>query len=298
MGSTEQIIKVIDPEIIPKPELTGLLEALQYVATREAELAPLKADLENLQVVDDESYRVVGERVQKVREISKAAEDKLGPYKKRLNDAKTTILGWIAAAQEPADAIAKIGAEKQAAWNKKKREENEAEERRQQQKARDEQNRKAELQRQEDERIAKERRDARVKEIRADLAAGKYGDKKTAKAKREAQKQLELAGASEEAALAKASADAAELAAKVPEVKLEEKKTTVAGQRARAPFVWKMVDITKIPRELLYPMPGDDGTYDVSDFPRITSMVKDEKDKKKSEAKAGGGILVWQDDRV
>jgi hypothetical protein len=81
-------------------------------------------------------------------------------------------------------------------------------------------------------------------------------------------------------------------------VKLEEKKTTVAGQRARAPWIWKMKNIEKVPRELLYPLPGADGTYDVAKFPRITAMVKEEQDKAKAEAKAGGGITAWQDDRV
>src|SRR5271168_1355738 len=166
MASNAAIVKVIDPEIIPKPELGGVLEALQYLATREAEIAPLKAELEKLQVVDDESYRIVGERVQKARDVSKAAEEKLGPYKKTLHDAKTKFLGWIADVQEPADAAAKIGADKQAAYNKKKREEKEADERRERQKAIDEQNRKAELQRLEDLKAAKERREARVEEIR------------------------------------------------------------------------------------------------------------------------------------
>jgi hypothetical protein len=291
MATKEAIIKPIDPEIVPKTELKGIETALYDLAVKKAELPIIKQKLEALTITDAETYRKVGELVQQARAVSKQGELSLNPFKAIVNRAKETLQGWLNAHEEEAKVVADIGAAKQAAWNKKEREEAAAEERRKQQEKIDEQNRRAELQRKADEEAAAERKERRIGEIREMLKSKTIG-------KREAERLLREAGAKEEADKAKAAADAEETASKVPEVKVAPIKATVAGQRARAPWVWEMVDIEKIPRELLYPLPSDDGTYKVSDFPRITKMVKETKDKAQAEAKACGGITAYQDDRV
>jgi hypothetical protein len=291
MSDQDQIVKAIDPEVIPKTELRGIETALYDLHIEKAKLPAIKVKLEAKEITDLASYTEVGTLVQQARAIAKQGETKMAPFKAIVNAAWDIINGWQKTHQVEADDIAKIGADKQAAWNKKERERTEAENQRKQRELRDEQNRKAEAQRIEDEKLAGERRKARVLEIRGML-------KRKEITLRQSEKLLREAGATEEADKAQAKVNADQVAAAVPQVKVEPLKATVGGQRARAPWVFKITDITKIPREMLLPYPDDDGTYDVSKFPRIREMVKETKDKVKAEAQAGGGIEVWQDDRV
>ena len=145
--------------------------------------------------------------------------------------------------------------------------------------------------REEAEQKAAEAKDRRIKEIRQMLK-----DKEITK--REAEKLLRQAGATEEAALAKAAADAEEVRANPVKETVLPNKTTVAGQRVRAPLVYTITNIDLIPRELLYPNRATDGTWDTSKFPRLNQMVSKAPSEAVAEAEAGGGIKCRRDDRV
>lgn len=82
-------------------------------------------------------------------------------------------------------------------------------------------------------------------------------------------------------------------AAAPPPVTVQPNVPKVAGIRARVNWKWKMVDVEKVPRHLLYP----NDINDPENFPRITQEVKRIKDKKKAEA-AIPGIEVSEVDAV
>jgi regulator of protease activity HflC (stomatin/prohibitin superfamily) len=293
--ATNEIIKTDVVEVIPSTELFGLREALSEL-TREAEKLEdyrtrASALPGELPLTDAEVYATAGLLLNEVRASSELAPSKINPYKavaKRVLDFLDTRLKAHKLCFAALDAEI---AGKMAERNKRERESAEREQRRINEEKREAAQKRADEQRAADELLAKEKREKRVAEIRGLLKRGKIG-------KREAAKLLKEAGATQEADLARAAADAEDTAKNVDQVKVLPNKVTILGQRARAPWQWRMVDITKIPRELLYPNRNALGHWDPEKFPRIGEMVRNEKDKVKAEAAAGGGIEVYQDDRV
>ena len=167
-------------------------------------------------VLNGEWKRIVGE-----------GEKTIKPHKDKINSFKETyILTPERKVNNRGEEIRGLLGSMMATWDRDEEAAAKAEEKRKQADEKARLDRIAEEQRQADEDHAKELRKKRVAEIRADLAAGKFGDKKSLKAKRTAQKLLQEAGATEEAALTKAA---------IEEQEGKEKATQVASTVKVAP---------------------------------------------------------------
>jgi regulator of protease activity HflC (stomatin/prohibitin superfamily) len=293
--ATNEIIKTDVVEVIPSTELFGLREALSEL-TREAEkLEDYRARATSLPaelpLTDAEVYATAGLLLNEVRASSDLAPSKINPYKavaKRVLDFLDTRLKAHKLCFAALDAEI---ASKMAERNRREREAAEREQRRINDEKREAAQKRADEQRAADELASEEKYKNSRAEIRKLVASGKLSKSK-------ADKLLQKANATEKAELRQAAADAEQTAKNVDQVKVLPNKVTIPGQRARAPWQWRMVDITKIPRELLYPSRNAQGHWDPEKFPRIGEMVRDLKDREKAEAAAGGGIEVYQDDRV
>lgn len=272
-----------------EPEFGRTLAELKRTALI---LPDLKKKIEALNVKDSSSYAQMGLYVQEARAISKQGELKLNPFKAVINRVKDYVQTKLKEHELEADSVAKIGADKQSEYNRLEREAAQREQDEIRRRDKEAAEKRAAEQKKADEQAAKERKEKRIAEIRAMLKKGEIG-------KREAEKLLREAGATEEADKAKAAADAEQVATNVPQRNVLPNKVTVAGQRARAPLVYEITDISRIPRELLYPNPDQKtGKWKPEDFPRLNKAVREASGEKSAEATAGGGIRCWRDDRV
>lgn len=279
--------------IAPSADLKGLEQSLSDLVAARAKLPELETRIRSMPVnyPNSEQYAAMGQEVQAARAILKRGEEVLRPYLNKVKLVADFLRTELNSHEAAAKLVADIGANKQAEYNRQERlatqREQEERDRKNREKAEAEAKRIRELCEQ---RAAMER-DQKVRDIREALKKGNI-------TKREAAKMLLAAGATEEAAKAKAAADADEVKNNPVQQTVLPNRTTVAGQRARAPLVYTIVDIHKIPRELLYPNRSQKGEWKLEDFPRLNQMVKNASSEKAAEAEAGGGIKVWREDRV
>lgn len=280
-------------ELVKRNDVSSVITtALTNLVTSRDELPALKASIESIKIMDPATYAQMGTQVQRARTIAKLGESEIRPLLNKVNEVRNFLLDAIKIQEKECEAIADVGARQQAEWNRQERLRTEREQR-----ELNERNRKAaqeaadKLKREQAEQAARDK-DAKIKEIREALRAKDI-------TKAQAAKQLKDAGADEEAALAQASADADEIRNNPKKETVLPNKTTVSGQRARAPLVYEIVDINKIPRELLYPnVDQKTGKYRAADFPQLNQMVKGCATEAEAESKARGGIKVKREDRV
>jgi hypothetical protein len=137
---------------------------------------------------------------------------------------------------------------------------------------------------------AEEERQARQREINAAAKAGDVGKREAAQLKKQADEDADK--------IMQQNAQKAVVAATdVKDVKVKADIPRGIGLRRVTRWFWRVTDITKIPREKLYPSKQQDGTYDTAKFPAITELVNSEKNKAKAEA-ACPGIEVWSKETV
>lgn len=286
-------------DVIHIPEHIEILPPEQMVQFREA-LATMEKLYLDLQPVFDEA-RALQAEVWDFSETGRARRARAGAlvniYKDVSKDAESTIKRFKDAVNqfkqkyilEPENKVLNRAAEikaiitpKMADWDREDARQAQAEKNRIAREKQAELNRQAELKRQEDEKLAKALRDKRVAEIRADLKAGKFGNPKTPTAKRKAQKLLEEAGAVQEAALAKASADeddAKEQAAKTAaSVKVAPLAPKVAGNIKRVNYSAECTDKRGFLRALM-------AQKDVHSFERLAAVVEVSNSKLSDEAR-------------
>lgn len=219
--SETQIVKPEVVEIVPRPNLSGVEQAIERLNVETAKLAPYRKTAEALVITNMEECQQAKFDQVAIRGIKNAAATNLDPFwdvVKRAYDALSRIYKTH---ESQADAVDKIYKDKVRAYEVEEkrradeltRQENERRER--------EAKAKAEQERRDREREAKEKRDARVKEIKAMEKKGEIG-------KREAAKLMREAGALEEAAIEQAAADADAKIQAVKDNPVEVKPNTIA----------------------------------------------------------------------
>jgi hypothetical protein len=277
-----------------------------------------------------DQYRDMADNVTAVRVYMKSVGFELDPGIAKAKETYDHLKNQKAKYIQPAQTIEETARAKMAAYNERERLAAEAETRRineerrvQAQREADEAKRKAEAEAEEkrkeaeawaaaekkaNEAKAEADRKAKEKEIKDAQKSGEItkreAEKAARKAELEAEERKKKAAADHQRALqeacdeerrhneqAKREADAA--AANVQEVKVEPNRVAVAGIRGGGSWQWEMKQIAMVPRELLYP----NDVSDVENFPRITKMVKESKNKELAEKLAGGGIRVFFKDR-
>lgn len=237
-------------EILAPSELTKFSEDLATMEKYYRDLDPIFAEAKQLQAatVKDDAWRTrCGELVSNYKEIAKNAETLIKRYKDIINKFKEEYCSKPEKrVVNRAEEIKGILTPLMADWDREDARVREQERLAIQQRELDEGNRQAELKRQADEKVARELRERRVNEIRQDLKDGKFGDLKTLKAKRHAQKLLEEAGAVEEARLARAQADEmeakVETTKRVESVKVTSSVAPIAGNVKRVNYAARCVD--------------------------------------------------------
>ena len=174
----------------------------------------------------------------------------------------------------PAEAMLETSESKRKTWENEERRKAEEEQRRINEENARQARIKADNDKREAEKLAKETREKRVNEIRGMLRRGEIG-------KREAERLLKAAGADEEAAKAGVAAQAEETAAAAPVVQVKPNIPAVQGTVSRQNWKFRITNPALIPL-----------TFRMPDEVAIGRMVRDAKDKKKAEAQCAG-IEVW-----
>lgn len=284
-------VSPIDPEVLPSTDLQGLSEDLAELYRARTLDLPELADAAKRWVIHTQAdYLNAANDLKKIDSIQKLGEAKLRPYLNIVNEVRTFLLGKIKSHELTTGEARKVLADKMAEFNRlaeeaRLREQREIDERNRL-KAQEE----AARVRAQEEQAARERKERRVSEIRQLLK-----DKKITK--KQAEKFYREAGATEEADKIKAAEVAAEIAANPVQQTVQSNRVAVAGISARAPLVWKIIDIDAVPRHLLYPNRNKDGEFVCADFPRITQAVKNAKTPEAA-MKEVPGIEVKREHRV
>jgi DNA repair exonuclease SbcCD ATPase subunit len=313
MTVSGEITKVEEKLTAPVVALQTRFAAIQTITTTEQhrEMAAIKLDAKGY--IANVGFEL-DPGISKAKEVVRHLEEQKAKY------------------VDPAKAILKGAEEKIADANRRERLAREADEKRRNEELRIEAERKAaELRREAEQKAAEERRqreaqaeaDRKERERQAEIAR-KEEEKRIAEAQKEGMKQREAEKlrkeaeqraadekkrAEEAAAIAKKQAEedearrkrqaeeeAAALQADVETVKVQSNRPIIAGIKGGGSWKFRITDITKIPRALLYPNPNEEGEFDPEKFPRIGTLVRNTKDKEKAEAQCPG-IEVYYKDR-
>jgi hypothetical protein len=250
MASKETALtKPLEVEVLPPSQLPSLREDLATMEKLFNDLDPIYREARNLQLVFPETAARIraGELTAEFKRICKDAEDPIASHKTLINDFKEKyILTPERKVANRGEEIRALLTPKMAEWDRSENAAKEADKKRQAREVQAKLDREAEERRQADEEAAKALRIKRVAEIRADLKNGVYGAPKSAKAKRQAQKLLEEAGATEEAAKAQASAEEEEAKEKSKQVAatvtVKSNVGPVAGNVKRVNYSAKCID--------------------------------------------------------
>lgn len=238
-------------EIIPASQLPTLREDLASMRKFAADLEPILTEARRLNGLAtwNKTDRIkAGELTTQYKGILKDAESTIKPHKDVVNDFKKEyITGPENAVSDKVDELKGILNPRMGEFDRAEEKAVEEEKQRVARELKQKEERDAELKRQADEAHAKELRKKRVEEIRADLKAGKFGNPKTLAAKREADRLLREAGATEEAALTQAAIqeqEAKERAAQAPSrVRVAPVETKVSGNVRRINYSAECTDV-------------------------------------------------------
>ena len=213
-------------------------------ATLDQGLSLFRSQAQAIVVSDQQSYVTACQLALDVRAYIKDVKSKLGPgidsAKAHLQRLQNDMKAYTAPAEEINETISRKAedwkrAEREAAWREQERIRLEAEAKQRQ---------KAEEERREAERVAREQRIAREKELEAQRKSGEI------KA-REAERLKKQAAEDEAKARELAAKQAVETAAAVPEIRVAPAVPKVAGIKARVNYKFRIVDVTKLPRQYL-----------------------------------------------
>jgi hypothetical protein len=251
----------------------------------ENKLAILKARAEAIVVSDQEGYTAAVQLAMECRSEIKAIGFVLDPgiesAKKHLDLLRSQKDGFV----NPLKAIDKTAAEKAANWKAEERRQAQIEEDRKNAEIRAEANRKAAeekriadakavAERKEAERLAEQQRKDNEKLIEEQRKRGDIGKREAERLKKKEAEDAEQARMDaedkEREAKALAEKQSKETAANVKHVHVAPAVPKFAGARARVNPKWKMLDITKVPREYLYP----NDIWATENFPKITVEVR------------------------
>jgi hypothetical protein len=283
--------QIVPVQVIPSGDLSKLQTALTELREEDAKLQELKLEAQAYAVISSKAdSEAAAKIVADLRQRKKIGGFKINPFLAIVEQVAVTLRDYRDKHENTCKEIAEPLSRAIVAWDEQERKAALAEQ--------DEINRKrradaallAEVERKAREKQAETDRKERQKEIDASRKAGDLTAKGAAKLTQQASEAAE-----------RQKEDAAQQAEKTAkDVKLVEVKpdlTKVAGLRRAVTWFFKIVDITKVPREFLYPTRRDDGSYDPAKFPVIGDHVRETKDKGKAEA-ACPGIVVWSETKV
>jgi hypothetical protein len=222
-------------------------------------------------------------------EEKRVAAQREADEKKRIADEKATADKKAADKKAEADRLA---AQKKADEDKKAADKKAEEDQKTRQKEIDKARESGVLKKREADKLAKEAAEKSEKDKKAAEEKAEK-DKKVAdeKAARDKQKADEDAARLRE----QADKDAAALMSNVKTENVLANRPVIAGIRGGGTWKFKVIDITKIPKTLLYPNPNEDGEFDPEKFPRIGDMVRKTKDKEQAEAQCPGIEVYFRD---
>lgn len=200
MASNRSIVPQQEVEVIPSSQLPGFRESIATMEKYVGDLTPIFNEAQKLTITDRTSRECAGELIATIKRIDKDGEEEMKPHKKVLKTVSDYIQTHCRRVSNRAEEIRGILTAKMTEWDRAEERAAAAERDRIAREKQAELDRQAEVKRQQDEATAKEMRERRVKEIKADEKAGKIG-------KREAARLLKEAGAFEESLKAKAAAD-------------------------------------------------------------------------------------------
>jgi hypothetical protein len=272
MASNETALTkpLVEVEILNPSQLPTLREDLATMEKYRTDLDPIYNEAMAMQKaggIKDGPKRIrAGELIAAFKKIVKDAENKIEPHKTQINRFKEEYI------MVPERKVVNRGEEIRALltsmmgdWDRAEEAKRKADQDRQKKELQARLDREAEEKRQADEEQAKELRKARVAEIRADLRAGKI-------TKRQAEKQLRAAGATEEAAKAQASAEEDEAKEKsklvAETVKVKSNVPIVSGNTRRINYSAKCTN----PRLFILEMIVHRNDAEV--FERLLAMVE------------------------
>jgi hypothetical protein len=243
MESPSQIVKPEVVEIVPRPNLAGVEVAITKLKTETEKIEPLrvraKALMSTPAITATPAQAQEAKSLQlEIRTIGKAAALNLDPYWAVVNAARDALSQIYSGHEDPAKAID----DELKTWVKsfeteEKRRAKVEEDRREQERLKAAQE-KADAERKERERLAKVEKDKKIADIKAAQKLGEIG-------KREAARLLREAGASEEAAIEQAAADAeaaVEAAKNAPREQVKPDLRPMAGVPSRTNYKAQVTD--------------------------------------------------------
>ena len=261
--------------------VSAALDALQK------KLQGLKDRADSLVVADQNGCIAAKNLKLDIQAYMKAVKFETGPDIESAKEELRRLQAQEKMLLAPAEAMLEVSESKRKTWENEERRKAEEEQRRINEENQRQQRIKADAERREGERIAKENREKRVIEIRRMFKRGEIG-------KREAERLLKAAGADEEAAKAGAAAQAEETAATAPVVQVKPNIPTVAGTVSRQNWKWRFRPNGEQHVVQAVIAGKTDAKYAMPNHVEIGRFVRDAKDKATVEA-AIPGIAVWAD---
>ena len=225
--STELVPKAWQPD-----ELTLMTGTLADI---EASVLDYRRYMETHEVTDKDSCAEMKEKIVSLKGLQKDAEVAAHPVKSVIKKCSDWVQTKFNKASNAAEAAIGIGNGKVGTWEQAEERRTALEKKQEQERVNKQRIAEAEAQKKKDAEAAAERKKTEI-----EFAKRQLKDKQITK--REYEKLLRVAGAQEEADLALAEADAEEHVATTPEVKVESKKTHVAGSIGRKNYSAKCLD--------------------------------------------------------
>lgn len=238
MASKSGVVKA-NQEIVPSSDLPKFQDALATMDDLEAQLEPIAKEAREIKVTDAVSYARAGVLIATLKSAVKTGDGTMSPYDAILKKVKDFIQTRKLRIKNRVEEVTGILTPKMADYDRKEKQAAADEQQRVARETKQRLDREAEEKRRADEESAKELRKQKVDEIRADLKAGVIG-------KREAEKRLRAAGATEEAAKAQAAAEEEEgkqaATKKAEGVKVQSNVPAVAGVVRRTNYYAQCID--------------------------------------------------------
>jgi hypothetical protein len=287
---TDTDIEKVPTEVLPSTELSGVLTSLNELKTESNKLDVLKEKAVALGDIlqTKESSIEAGKILSEVRGMKKTGEFKINPFLATVDKVAKFLRGRRTDYENKCKEIDDLLNPKIVDWDRREKAAAAAEQNRiNAQRTRDaqilaEQNRLAA------EKQATEDAKKQTKQIEQKVKAGEIG-------KREAAKMIQNVQASVVEQKEQIKEQSAAIAQDFKQVKVKADVATFDGQHKTRRWNFTITDINKIPRELLYPKPEDDGSYDPDKFPAIKKLVNETKDGTKAEAACPGISVSYQD---
>jgi hypothetical protein len=242
---SNSLAKPSSVEIIPSTELTGIEGALRSLSIDEARLAELWPKADRIVVNSPEKALEAGAILKEIRDIKKAGDRHMAPYKDVVKRALDWIRNKVTAHEMLAAKIEQPLAEKLATFQREDRERTQKEQQERDERREKEKRDKAEADRLAAIKKADEEKAERIAQLKAAIKSGAMG-------KREGARLLAEAGDDAEAAKLQAGLDAESAKkAPLPVQKVLPNMPAISGLRRRLKWDYTIKDASKLKREYL-----------------------------------------------